>query len=47
LGCTAVVVDTISEPARNFYHRYGFMDIPDDKDRLYMTMLAIRASLRL
>lgn len=38
----AVVVDPIDEAAKNFYLKYGFIDLPDS-GKMFMTMKAISA----
>jgi hypothetical protein len=37
----AVVVDAIDENARGFYRRYGFIDIPNHPNRLFMPMKTV------
>lgn len=41
-----VVVDAIDDNAAAFYRRWGFIDTPDNPNRLYRKMSDIRASLR-
>lgn len=41
IASLAVVVDAKDEKARQFYLRYGFIDLPDHRNRLYMLMQTI------
>ena len=41
IASVAVVVDAIDEHARAFYGRYGFIDIPDHPNRLFMPMKTV------
>ena len=41
IASVAVVVDAIDENARQFYRRYGFIDIPDHRNRLFIPMQTI------
>jgi hypothetical protein len=36
-----VVVDAIDEKAREFYQRYGFIDVPGHPNRLFIPMQTI------
>jgi ribosomal protein S18 acetylase RimI-like enzyme len=36
-----VVVDAIDEHARAFYRRYGFIDIPNRPNRLFLPMKTV------
>ena len=38
IALVAVVVDAIDENARLFYRRYGFIEIPNHPNRLFMPM---------
>lgn len=40
IGSMAVIVNPINETARNFYLKYGFIDIPDT-DKMFMSMKLI------
>ena len=40
IGSMAVIVDPIDEEAKNFYLKYGFIELPDSK-KMFMTMKAI------
>ena len=37
IASVAVAVDAIDENARVFYRRYGFIDIPNRPNRLFIT----------
>jgi ribosomal protein S18 acetylase RimI-like enzyme len=41
IASVAVVVDVIDENARAFYRRYGFIDIPNHPNRLFMPMKTV------
>lgn len=41
VASVAVVVDAIDENARAFYRRYGFLDVPDHPNRLFMPMKTV------
>lgn len=41
IASLAVVVDAKDEKARNFYLSYGFIDLPDHPNRLFMPMQTI------
>jgi hypothetical protein len=41
IASVAVVVDAIDENARAFYRRYGFIDIPDHPNRLFLPMKTV------
>lgn len=41
VGIYAVVVDALDESAKNFYLRYGFNELTDDRLHLYLPMKAI------
>jgi predicted GNAT family N-acyltransferase len=41
IASVAVVVDAIDENARTFYIRYGFIDIPNHSNRLFMPMMTV------
>ncbi|MGB7583772.1 MAG: GNAT family N-acetyltransferase [Terriglobales bacterium] len=41
IASVAVVVDAIDEHARAFYRRYGFIDIPNRPNRLFMPMRTV------
>ncbi len=41
IASVAVVVDAIDEKARAFYRRYGFIDVPDHPNRLFMPMKTV------
>jgi ribosomal protein S18 acetylase RimI-like enzyme len=41
VASVAVVVDAIDERARAFYLRYGFIELPDRPDRLFLPMVTI------
>ena len=40
IGSMAVIVDPIDEDAKNFYLKYGFIELPDSK-KMFMTMKTI------
>ena len=46
VGSHAVVVDPLSENARRFYEKYGFVALAGDASRLYLPMATI-AKLKL
>ncbi len=41
IASVAVVVDAIDETARAFYRRYGFIDIPNRPNRLFLPMKTV------
>jgi predicted GNAT family N-acyltransferase len=41
IASVAVVVDAIDENARAFYRRYGFIDIPNHPNRLFIPMKTV------
>jgi len=41
IASIAVVVDAIDENARAFYRRYGFIDIPNHSNRLFLPMKTV------
>jgi predicted GNAT family N-acyltransferase len=41
IASVAVVVDAIDENARAFYKRYGFIDIPNRPNRLFISMKTV------
>lgn len=41
VGIYAVVVDALNESAKNFYMKYGFEELIDDRLHLYLPMKAI------
>jgi len=41
IASVAVVVDAIDENARAFYKRYGFIDIPNRPNRLFLSMKTV------
>ena len=41
IASVAVVVDAIDENARGFYRRYGFIDIPNHPNRLFIAMKTV------
>jgi len=41
IASVAVVVDAIDENARGFYRRYGFIDIPNHPNRLFISMKTV------
>jgi predicted GNAT family N-acyltransferase len=41
IASVAVVVDAIDENARQFYQRYGFIDVPDRAGRLFIPMQSV------
>jgi GNAT superfamily N-acetyltransferase len=41
IASVAVVVDAIDENARAFYRRYGFIDIPNRPNRLFLPMKTV------
>jgi predicted GNAT family N-acyltransferase len=41
IASVAVVVDAIDENARAFYRRYGFIDIPNHPNRLFLPMKTV------
>jgi GNAT superfamily N-acetyltransferase len=46
IASLAVVVDAKDEKARNFYLRYGFIDLPDHRNRLFMLMPTVEELFR-
>ena len=46
IASAAVVVDAIDENARAFYRRYGFIDIPNHPNRLFMPMKTVAQLFR-
>lgn len=46
IASLAVVVDAKDEKARNFYLRYGFIDLPDHPNRLFMLMQTVEELFR-
>lgn len=40
IGSMAVIVDPIDEDAKNFYLKYGFIELPDSK-KMFLTMKTI------
>jgi GNAT superfamily N-acetyltransferase len=42
VGCLAVVLDAVDEPAREFYLARGFQELADDPHHLWLPMSAIR-----
>jgi ribosomal protein S18 acetylase RimI-like enzyme len=40
IGSLAVVVDTVNDPARSFYRKYGFIDLPDGA-KMFLPMKTI------
>lgn len=46
IASLAVVVDAKDEKARNFYLSYGFIDLPDHPNRLFMLMQTIEELFR-
>ena len=46
IASLAVVVDAKDERARNFYLSYGFVDLPDHPNRLFMLMQTIEQLFR-
>lgn len=41
IASVAVVVDAIDEKAREFYQRYGFIDVPGHPNRLFIPMRTV------
>lgn len=41
IASVAVVVDAIDERARKFYQQYGFVDVPDRVNRLFIPMQTV------
>jgi len=41
IASVAVVVDAIDENAHAFYRRYGFINIPNHPNRLFMPMKTV------
>jgi predicted GNAT family N-acyltransferase len=41
IASVAVVVDAIDDNARAFYRRYGFIDVPDHPNRLFIPMKTV------
>lgn len=41
IGAVAVVVDPIDEEAKEYYSKYGFIDLPDS-GRMFMSMKTIK-----
>lgn len=46
IASLAVVVDAKDENARNFYRRYGFIDLPDHPNRLFIPMQTVEEVFR-
>ncbi|MEQ9408762.1 MAG: GNAT family N-acetyltransferase [Fuerstiella sp.] len=42
IGIRAVEVDAISDVARQFYEKYGFLSLKDDRQHLFLPMQVIR-----
>lgn len=42
LGIYAVEVNALTESARNFYLKFGFSELLDDRRHLYLTVKVIR-----
>lgn len=42
VGVRAVEVDAIDDKARAFYTKYGFVQLADDPDHLFLPMQVIR-----
>lgn len=41
-GCFAVFLDAKDDTAKDFYMKYGFMELPKDRFKLFMPMAEIR-----
>jgi len=41
IASTAVVTDAKDERAKNFYKKYGFVELPDHPNRLFLPMKTI------
>jgi len=41
IASMAVVVDAKDEPAANFYRKYGFVELPDHPNRLFLPMKTV------
>jgi predicted GNAT family N-acyltransferase len=46
IASLAVVVDAKDNHAKDFYKKYGFVDLPDHPDRLFLPMKAIEEMFR-
>jgi predicted GNAT family N-acyltransferase len=46
IASLAVVVDAKDDNARNFYRRYGFLDLPDHPRRLFLPMQTVEEMFR-
>ena len=40
IGSMAVIVDPVDQDAKNFYLKYGFIELPDS-EKMFMTMKTI------
>ncbi len=46
IASMAVIVDAKDEEARNFYVKYGFIELPDNPHRLFLPMKTIAAMFK-
>lgn len=46
IGVRSLLVHAIDDQAAEFYRRYGFIQSPLDEQTLFLTMKAIRASIK-
>ena len=42
VGVHAIEVQAVDDDARGFYRRYGFVDLPDQQNRLYLPMSVVQ-----
>ncbi len=45
VGCRAILVHAIDQPAQDFYARYGFTEFPTGTRTLFLPLEALRAAL--
>ena len=45
IGGIALIVDTVNEKAREFYRRDHFTPIPDEEQKLFITMHDVRVTI--
>ena len=46
IASTAVVTDAKDERAKNFYEKYGFVELPDHPNRLFLPMKTVEQMFR-
>lgn len=45
VACAAVIVDAKDESAKSFYMKYGFMELPETDNRLFIPIQTVQAML--